>query len=82
MDNQNKDRLEVKEVKENKGISFRGTTELLSFILSGLITYNLFKAEFFICDNWIQIIIVAIFCTFSFYAFIFGLCKFIVKNSK
>lgn len=74
--------VETKETKENKGISFRGTTELLSFILGGLITYDLFKLDFFICDNWAQIILVAVFCTFSIYAMLFKFCKFLVKYSK
>ena len=78
----NKEILEVKETKENKGISFRGTTELLSFILGGLITYNLFNLDFFICDNWAQIILVAVFCTLSISAMFFSFCKWLVKNSK
>ena len=82
MDNQNKDRLKVKEVKENKGITYKGITELLSFVISCLITHDLFIAKFFICDNWIQIVIVSIFCVISFYALIFGLCNYLVKNSK
>lgn len=82
----NKELLEVKEKpvkKENKrGLNFRDMTAFLSFILGGVATYELFKTNFFICDNWIQVIVIAIVSTIFLFRVIYSLCKQIVKNSK
>ena len=78
MNRDNKDFLEVKEPK--KGTSYKDIAELLSFILGGFITYELFRSKFFICDNWLQVVLIAILCTVCLYNLIINICRAIAKD--